>query len=100
MQEIQEMCQYEKFENILFLANSKDLIRYIKKLKVDGLYPNLQKEIPDEESKGESPEVNGVYSINILNQHRRGHSTSETRRQYDRHQRTFPQDQIHDCRVQ
>jgi hypothetical protein len=46
------MCQDEKNENILYLANSKDLIKYIKKLKVDGLYPNLHNEIPDEDSNG------------------------------------------------
>jgi hypothetical protein len=52
IQEIQEMCEYEKSENLLYLANSKDLIKYIKRLKVDGLYPNLQEDMPDDGKSG------------------------------------------------
>lgn len=37
---------------MLYLANSKDLIKYIKKLKVDGLYPNLKNDIIDDDDKG------------------------------------------------
>ena len=52
IQEIQEMCEVQSSSDcLLYLANSKDLIVHIKKLKVDGLYPNLQNEIADEESK-------------------------------------------------
>jgi len=52
IQEIQEMCEYEKSENLLYLANSRDLIKYIKRLKVDGLYPNLQEDMPDDGKSG------------------------------------------------
>lgn len=53
--EIQEMCEYEKPENMLYLANSKDLIKHIKKLRVDGLYPNLRKELADDGKGNLSP---------------------------------------------
>ena len=55
IQEIQEMCEVQNSADwMLYLANSKDLIVHIKKLKVDGLYPNLQNDIPDDESKSGS----------------------------------------------
>lgn len=52
LQEMEAMCEFEKQENMLYLANSRDLIKYIKKLRMDGLYPNLQESMPDDDSKG------------------------------------------------
>lgn len=52
LQEIQAMCEFEKTENMLYLANSKDLIKYIRRLKMDGLYPNLQETVPDDGNRG------------------------------------------------
>jgi hypothetical protein len=45
LQEMEDMCEVEAEDNMLYLANSKDLIQYIKKLRVDGLYSNLQDSI-------------------------------------------------------
>lgn len=42
---MEDMCEVEAEDNMLYLANSKDLIQYIKKLRVDGLYSNLQDSI-------------------------------------------------------
>ena len=44
MSEIQDMCQFEKEENLLYLANSKDLVSHIKNLRIDGLYPLLKRD--------------------------------------------------------
>lgn len=59
MQEIQSLCEYERPENMLYLANSKDLIKYIKKLRVDGLYPNLKKNLADDD-KGKFSEFGDI----------------------------------------
>ena len=42
--EIQQTCEYEKDENLLYLANSRDLVKHIKNLKIDGLYPLFKQE--------------------------------------------------------
>lgn len=44
---------------MLYLANSKDLIKYIKKLRVDGLYPNLKKNLADDD-KGKISEFGDI----------------------------------------
>jgi hypothetical protein len=41
-------CDYEVDDNLLYLANSKDLIKYIKRLRVDTLYSNLLDTAPVE----------------------------------------------------
>jgi len=59
LQQMEATCEYEKAENLLYLANSKDLIKYIKKLRVDGLYSNLLETAPvDEQGKEINTSIN------------------------------------------
>jgi hypothetical protein len=54
------MCQFEKEENLLYLANSKDLVTHIKNLRIDGLYPLFKRETPELLSNMLTPENNTI----------------------------------------
>jgi hypothetical protein len=72
LQEMEDMCEVEDEDNMLYLANSKDLICYIKKLHVDGLYSNLQDSMPGD-VKG-----NIYYFQQFLIKYRANHTPTQT----------------------